>query len=110
MVLKRVVVSALLAGLVFGACLPPDDGGGGGNGTDLGIDVFTMGFLYLRADNRDVYVTDVASNYMESARLTDNGNNRHPSLSADRTTAVFVHQDGESYAIQTALLAGSLQP
>jgi TolB protein len=86
-------LALLTAGILLGltsACLE-DDGGGGGGG-DIN---FTSGFIFVRDDNQDVYVAD-RSDYTKVGRLTTNGGNRHPSLSADGRQAVFVHTDASN--------------
>lgn len=106
--IRRVVwlsaLSALAAGVA--ACPPIDEGGGGG----FGISNFTQGFIFVRADDRNVYASDKSSGYTEVAQLTRNGNNKHPSISRDGQLVVFVNGSGAGASIQTALLAGSETP
>ncbi|MBX5484248.1 MAG: PD40 domain-containing protein [Myxococcaceae bacterium] len=102
--LKRawfVVTVVAIAGSL--ACELPDDGGGGGG---IGISNFTHGFVFVRADDRNVYAADKSTDYQEIAQLTENGNNKHPSLSHSGRSVVFVHSDATSTSIQTVLLAG----
>lgn len=101
-----VVTVALFAscGIIEGSGGPGGPGGGGG----IGISSFTQGFVFVRADDRNVYAADIASNYEEVAQLTSNGSNKHPSLSHNGRSVVFVHTDEATSAstVQTVLLAG----
>lgn len=100
------VVGALSAGIA--GCPELDDVGGGGGG--IGTSDFTQGFIFIRADDKNVYAADKSTGFQDIARLTDNGNNKHPSISDDGRSVVFVHQSGSETSLQTALLAGSATP
>jgi TolB protein len=95
-------VLALGALLVLGAACT---GGGGGGGLD-----FTSGFAFIRDDTSDVYVAD-RSDYAAAGRLTINGGNRDPSLSADGRQVVFVHADAAgSFSLMTVATSGGEAP
>lgn len=107
---RRVVLTAAVAFVVAASgasCEPPDTGGGGGGG---GTSSFTQGFVFIRADDRNIYVSDKSSSYTEVSRLTTTGNNKHPSLSPNGKQVVFVNQQADASALQTASLAdGTVQ-
>jgi TolB protein len=89
------------------ACTPGDQGGGGGGGGGGPI-VFQTGFAFLRSD--DLYVAD-QRDYSSANRLTNTGNNKHPSLSKDGRQLVFVHADpAAATALQTVASNGSGTP
>ncbi len=94
---------------MIGACdfVAIDDGGGGGLVGGNGLPTFQQGFVYIRADNRDVYVAD-DSDVNEVARLTTSGGNKHPSLSNDGRRVVFVNGSGANAALQTVPVAGGV--
>jgi TolB protein len=99
--MKRRMTSWVLGACVAmsGAGCPLDDDGGGGGG---GISNFTRGFVFMRADDRNVYAAD-ESDLQTVAQLTTNGENRHPSLSPDGRSVVFVH---DNTSLMTVPMAG----
>ena len=60
-------------------------GAGGGGGSTL---TFTKGYVFIRKDDRNVYVAD-AVDLQVTAKLTTSGGARHPSLSTDGKKVVF---------------------
>jgi TolB protein len=100
-------IRSIVLGLVpvlFG-CQPFDEGGGGG----LGIVNFTEGFVFVRKDDRNLYITDKID-YSTIAKVTSHGGNRHPSLSKDGSQIVFVHTTGSTTSIQIAQTAAGETP
>lgn len=87
---RRLGLTALaaLAGLQL-ACPLLDDGGGGGGGSIT----FNSGFVFVRKDDRNVYVAD-ESDFSTVGRLTTAGGAKQPSLSKDGTQVVFVQTSG----------------
>jgi Tol biopolymer transport system component len=99
------LVGALAMGSALDGCLL--DGGGGGGGGDVN---FISGFVFIRNDNGDVYVAD-SSDYGTVGRLTESGNNRHPSLSPDGKQAVYVHAPpGGASSIMAVATNGGTAP
>src|SRR5687767_6346980 len=98
---------AVLSVAFFSGGCPIIDGGGGGGGGEVD---FVSGFTFIRNDNGDVYVAD-SSDYSTVGRLTTNGNNRHPSLSADGKQVVFVHAEpGGASSIMAVATNGGAAP
>jgi TolB protein len=97
---------AAVAVVALSACLTGDDGGGGGGGGPIS---FAQGFVYVRGD--DLYVAD-RTDYSRPNALTTSGNNKHPALSRDGRSVVFVHTDVATGAqqIQTVATSGSGTP
>lgn len=86
-------------------CLTGDEGGGGGGGGPVS---FHRGFAFVRGD--EIYVADEAD-FTSPTALTNTGNNRQPSLSADGKQVVFVHADPSGAPqIQTVATNGSGTP
>jgi TolB protein len=87
-------------------CLTGEDGGGGGGGGPIS---FVQGFVYVRGE--DIYVAD-KQDYTRPNSLTTSGGNKHPSLSRDGRSVVFVHTDTAtgSQQIRTVATAGSGAP
>ena len=83
-------------------------GGGGGTGGGAGgaggggamMTSFTKGYVYVRKDDRNVYIVDV-SDLQTTARLTTSGGTRHPSISRDGKRVVFSRQTGADTEIAT---------
>lgn len=100
------LTAVLAASALFSLSGCLDDGGGGGGGPIN----FTSGFVFVRDDNQDVYVAD-RSDYTTVGRLTTNGGNRQPSLSADGRQAVFAHTDANGVSsIMTVATSGGGAP
>lgn len=100
-------LAVLWVAFFSGGCPLIDDGGGGGGGGEVD---FVSGFAFIRNDNGDVYVAD-SSDYSTVGRLTNNGNNRHPSLSRDGRQIVFVHAEpGGANSIMTVATNGGALP
>ncbi|MFL5318957.1 MAG: TolB family protein [Myxococcaceae bacterium] len=95
--MKRLLGLLVVAVSLFSACEPIEPGGGGGG--PVGDGTFTKGFVYVRSDN-NIYAADSAD-YQTTIQLTTNGNNKHPSLSANGKTVVFVHTDGQLTSLMT---------
>lgn len=96
--------TALLLTLVFSlsACglLGGGGGGGGGAGGGGGQTVnFASGFVYVRKDDRNLYLAD-ATDYQTTGVLTSGGGVSMPSLSKDAKQIVYVHKT----AVETELL------
>ncbi|MBI3184513.1 MAG: PD40 domain-containing protein [Myxococcales bacterium] len=93
--------AVLLTAALLGCPLLDGGGGGGGGGTVN----FLRGFVYVRKDDRNLYVAD-QSDYSKVARLTTTGNARHPSLSADGKRVVFVRAAGAETELMTVPASG----
>lgn len=78
-------------------------GGGGGNNTLA----FTKGYVFVRKDDRNVYLAD-EKDLQTTARLTTSGGTRHPSLSPDGKRVVFSRQSGADSALVTVATTGGL--
>lgn len=103
--IRRIAAASTLCALV-GLCAACGDDGGGGPGGG----VFTSGFAFIRDDTLDVYVAD-SSDYSTVTRLTSNGGNHHPSLSADGGQVVFVHANAAGvFSLMTVATDGSGAP
>lgn len=66
---------------------------------------FTKGYVYVRKDDRNVYIAD-ERNLQQTSRLTTSGFTRHPSLSSDGKRVVFVRQDGADTELATVATSG----
>jgi Tol biopolymer transport system component len=106
--MTRHIAAVLTLGALLGlsaACTGDEGGGGGGGEVD-----FVSGFAFLRDDNLDIYVAD-SSDYSTVGRLTTNGGNNHPSLSADGRQVVFVHASAtDVFSIMTVATSGGGAP
>lgn len=86
------------------ACPLMDDGGGGGGGG--GDEVrFTRGYVFVRSDDRNLYVADDAD-LTRASPLTTTGDVRHPSLSRDGREVVFVRVVGGGTELVTVPTTG----
>jgi TolB protein len=81
------------------------EGGGGGIGNGGGLANFNQGYVFIRADNRNVYIADRAD-YSAVASLTSGGNHKHPSLSRNGRQVAFVRQVGAESSIQVVAVSG----
>lgn len=106
--MTRHIAAVLTLGTLVGLCAAcTGDGGGGGGGGGVN---FASGFAFIRDDNLDVYVAD-SSDYATVGRLTTNGGNHHPSLSADGRQVVFVHATSAGvFSIMTVATNGGGAP
>lgn len=96
--------AALVAVMAMGGCdFPIDDGGGGGGG---GAVAFNRGFVFLRADDKNIYAADQSDYQGTLGRLTTTGNNKHPSLSKNGRQVVFVNTAGGTSSLQTVAISG----
>lgn len=99
-------LGALLAATVFSFSLGceyiDDTGGGGGIGGTVN---FVQGFVFVRKDDRNLYIAD-KSDYAANAKLTTSGGVRHPSLSRDGKRVVFVHGSGADSELVVVASAG----
>ncbi len=102
-VLKQLWVVLLLSGCElagggFGG------GSGGGSGGGGGSIAFSKGYVFVRKDDRNVYVAD-EKDLQVTARLTSSGSARHPSLSKDGKRVAFsrlVGADSELVTVSTS--------
>jgi TolB protein len=99
---RNVLTVAAAAAVAMLACEPPEGGGGGG----IGVSSFTRGFVFVRADDKNVYASDSATGFTEVARLTRNGENKHPSLSPNGQQVIFVNSGGGSSALMVVPMSG----
>ncbi len=99
---RKVLLAAAVVFSTMLACELPEEGGGGG----IGISDFSSGFVFVRADDKNVYAADSSTGFSEVARLTQNGDNRHPSLSPNGAQVVFVHGSGAGSSLMLAALSG----
>lgn len=81
-------------------------GGGGGAGGGGGSSItFSKGYVFIRKDDRNVYIVD-ESDLMTPSRLTTSGGARHPSLSKDGKRVVFARTSGADTELVTVSTAG----
>lgn len=98
-----VLVAVILSGCeILGGGGGTGGGAGGGGGTMVS---FTKGYVFVRKDDRDVYIVD-ESNLQATARLTTSGGTRTPSLSADGKRVVFSRQVGSETELATVATTG----
>ncbi len=69
-------------------------------GSGVGIPTFRSGFVYVRRDDRNVYLADDSAPSIPIA-VTTGGGNRMPALSRDASKIVFVHGSGANAEIDT---------
>ncbi len=101
--------------LVLGAgCLPGGGGGGTGGGSGGGAGggsgggasfTFTKGFVFVRKDDRNLYVAN-ASDPETPSRIVTGGGCRQPSLSKDGRTVGYVRTVGTDTEIATVAVSG----
>ena len=92
---------AFLAVLSVSGCEFLTGGGGGGGGTIN----FQRGFVYVRKDDRNLYIADEKS-YVDVQQLTTGGGVRQPSLSADGKVVVFIATQGTDTVVATVPARG----
>jgi TolB protein len=94
--------------LALGGCELLDGGGGGGGGGNFS---FSQGYAFIREDaqGRNVYLAD-RTDLAEVKRLTTSGNNRHPAISPDGRTVVFVHRTPSGTELQRVATTGDAEP
>jgi Tol biopolymer transport system component len=95
----------VLLGLLCG-CGLEDLGGGAGAGGDFS---FHQGFVFIRKDDHNVYLSDQAD-FTQVARLTTSGNARQPSMSKDGRQVVYVRAFAGDTELLTVATAGSIPP
>jgi TolB protein len=99
----------LLLGVMSSGCeLLAGGGGGTGGGTGGGggtMVTFTKGYVYVRKDDRNVYLVN-ETDLQTTSRLTTSGGTRHPSLSSDGKRVVFARQTGSDTEIAIVPTAG----
>lgn len=101
----------VFAGLfLFTGCDLFGGGGGGGTGGGAGgggmVDVdFHSGFVFVRRDDRNVYLTDDADT-STVATLTSGAMVKNPSLSKDATRVVYVQGTGSTGVLATVAITG----
>src|SRR5215831_9178652 len=104
-----VCVAMVLAMLAQSACLPNDNGSGGGGGPGT----FSNGFVFVRRDDRNLYLVDRADythsppDFSKIIKLTTNGGNSQPSFSKDASRIAFVHTDGAQTEIDVIAIAAA---
>ena len=90
-------------------CLPGggggSGGGSGGSGGGGGAAAFEKGWVFVRKDDRNLYLAD-EKDTQTVARLVTGGGCRNPSLSKDGKRVVFVRQVGTDTEIATVSSAG----
>lgn len=100
--------TALAIILLLPACEFLPGGGGGGTGGGGGNTfTFEKGFAYVRRDDRNVYLVD-ESDTQTSTTLTQSGNVRTPSFSADGKQVVFVRGSTTESELTIVPTAGGL--
>ncbi len=77
-------------------------GAGGGGGTSI---TFTRGYVFVRKDDRNVYIAD-EKDLQTTARLTTSGGVRNPSLSNDGKRVAFSRLVGTETELATVPVAG----
>ncbi|HZH04579.1 MAG TPA: hypothetical protein VEY30_12410, partial [Myxococcaceae bacterium] len=70
---------------------------------------FGRGLVFIRADDRDVYLAD-QSDYTVLGRLTNDGDARHPSLSRNGRQVVYVFGSGNGSELRLVNTAGGGGP
>ena len=98
--MRRLLCASLL--LSFFSCDLLTGGGGGGGGGTIN---FQRGFVFLRPEDRNLYVADEKS-YVDVQQLTTAGGARHPSLSKNGRVVVFVASTGSDTSLATVPVAG----
>ncbi|MBK7857265.1 MAG: hypothetical protein IPJ65_01320 [Archangiaceae bacterium] len=90
--MKRLGLMVLVA---CSACdfLPGGGGGTGGGSGGGGEQPFSKGFVFVRRDDKNVYLSDQAD-LMTVTRLTDSGGAKQPSFDKEARRVVFVKSTG----------------
>ncbi len=97
-------VTGLLAVVILSGCELTGGGGGTGGGTG-GID-FLKGYVFVRKDDRNVYLADDRNLQKALGPLTTSGGTRHPSLSRDGKRVVFSRLVGADTELATVPTSG----
>ena len=98
----------LVMAIILSGCELAGGGGGTGGGSGGGggmMGAFTKGYVFVRKDDRNVYLAD-EKNLQQTTRLTTSGFTRHPSISSDGKRVVFVRQDGADTEVATVATSG----
>jgi TolB protein len=103
---RALALTLLPAVLLLLAGCPFDTGGGGGGGGGGSGTSFTKGFVFLKKDDRNVYVANQAGEFQDVKQLTTEGGARQPSLSRDGKAIAFVRQLGSEVQVVTVPAAG----
>ena len=98
----RLMASVVALGLC--ACDVFDFGGGGGGGESDGGVSFAKGFVYVRRDDRNLFVVDDSAPD-EVTKLTGTGGVATPSLSRDGKQVVYAVRDGADSSLVVLTLA-----
>ena len=80
-------------------------GGGAGGGGGTNMISFSKGYVFVRKDDRNVYLAD-EKDLQTTARLTTAGGARHPSLSRDGKRVVFARTVGSETELATVSTSG----
>lgn len=101
----------VFAALAFSACdfLPGGGGGvgGGAGGGGTGGGDFSKGYVFVRKDDKNLYVTDTRD-LNTVLKVTTEGGSRHPSLSRDGKRIVFSRTTATDTEIDTVSTAGGM--
>jgi TolB protein len=79
-------------------------GGGGGTGGG-GEPAFAKGFVFVRRDDKNLYLSD-QRDFMVSARLTTEGGAKQPSFDKDGKRVVFVRSSGTDSEVDVVSTSG----
>lgn len=95
--------------LCLSACdfLPGGGGGVGGGSGGGGEQPFAKGYVYVRRDDKNLYVTD-ERDFMVTTKLTSTGGAKHPSMTKDGTRVVFVRTTATDSELSTVSSRGGM--
>lgn len=102
-----VVVVALIASFTSCDFIPGGGGGTGGGSGGGGGQQFTKGFVYVRRDDKNLYVSD-ERDFMSTTRLTEGGGAKHPSMQKDGSRIVFIRTSANDSEIAMVPTAGGM--
>ncbi|MGQ0507500.1 MAG: TolB family protein [Myxococcaceae bacterium] len=103
----RLLLTAITVVAVMGCDFIDVTGSGGGTGE---LSSFNQGFIFVRAEDRNLFATDKADSFQSVLQVTTNGANRQPSLSHDGRRVVFVHSTMSGTELQVATLGSEAEP